>query len=62
MNLVPQMAKIRVDNQNGVIFNTGPYGDPTLRIKIFEISFVHAREDQKIGLVPNFNELMSSNG
>ena len=28
MNLDPHMADISVDNQKGVNFNTGPYGDP----------------------------------
>ena len=27
MSLGPQMAKIRVNNQKGFDFNTGPYGD-----------------------------------
>ena len=28
MYLGHQMAKIRVENRKGPIFNTGPYGDP----------------------------------
>ena len=49
MYLGPQMAKIRVDNRKGVNFNTGPYGDPPLKIKILKIGVLHAREDQQIG-------------
>ena len=33
--------------EKGLIFNTGPYGDPPLKINILKIGFVHAREDQK---------------
>ena len=36
MNLGPQMADISVDNQRAN-FNTGPYGDPPLKIKILKI-------------------------
>ena len=38
------------------IFNTGPYGDPPLKIKISKRGFLHAREDQKIGSEPKVHE------
>ena len=38
----------------------GPYCDP-LKIKIWKIVFLHAREDQKIGLESSFHESRSSN-
>ena len=44
------------------IFNTGPYGDPPLKIKILKSGFLHAREDQKIGPEPKFHVPRSSNG
>ena len=34
---------------------------PPLKIKILKSGFLHAREDQKIGLGPNFHEPRSSN-
>merc|ERR1712154_733189 len=37
------------------IFNTGPYGDPPLKIKILKSGFLHAREDQKIDPEPKFH-------
>ena len=46
MNLGPQMADISMDNQMAD-FNTRPYGDWPLKIKILKIGFVHAREDPK---------------
>ena len=65
MNISPQMADISVDNQMANS-NTGPYGDlgipPPLKIKILKISFVQAREDQKINTEPKFHAPMSSNG
>ena len=48
--------------EKGLIFNTGPYGDPPLKIQILKSFFLHAREDQKIGPEPNFHEPRSSNG
>ena len=45
MHIGPQMADISVDNQRAN-FNTGPYGDPPLKIKIMEKK-MYAREDQK---------------
>ena len=44
------------------IFNTGPYGDPPLKIKISKSGFLHAREDQKIGSEPKVHVPTSSNG
>ena len=44
------------------IFNTVPYGDPPLKIKISKSGFLHAREDQKIGPEPKFHVPRSSNG
>jgi len=44
------------------IFNTGPYGGPPLKIKISKSSFLHAREDQKIGPEPKSHVPRSSNG
>ena len=46
MNLGPQMADISVNNQMAN-FNTGPYAPPPLEIKILEIVFLHAIEDQE---------------
>ena len=61
MNLGPQMADISVDNQRAN-FNTGPYGDPPLKIKNLKIGFLHAREDRKIGPEPDFHAPRPSNG
>ena len=61
INLGPQLAKIRVDNQMANS-NTEPYGDPALKIKILKIGFVHARGDQNIGTKPTFQVPRSSNG
>ena len=46
----------------GLIFNTGPYGEPPLKFRILKIGFPHAREDKKIGQETNFHEPSSSNG
>ena len=49
MNLGPQMADISLNNpERGLIFYTGPYGDPSLKIKILK-RFLHARGDLRIG-------------
>ena len=48
--------------EKGLIFYTEPYGDPHLKIKILKSVFLHAREDQKIGIRPNFHEYRSLNG
>ena len=59
---------VALENANKVlsdiqrIFNTGPYGDPPLKIKILKSGFLHAREDQKIGPEPKFHVPRSSNG
>ena len=37
--------------EKGSIFNTEPYGEPPLKNRILKISFLLAREDQKIDLV-----------
>ena len=47
--------------EKGLIFNTGPYGDPPLKVKILKSGFMHAREDQKIAQGPKFNVPISSN-
>ena len=48
--------------EKGLIFNTGPYLGPPLKIKILKSGFLHAREDQKIGPEPKFHVPRSSNG
>ena len=45
MNLGPQMADISVYNQKAD-FKTGP----PVKIKISKSSFLHARENQKVGI------------
>ena len=42
--------------EKGLIFNTGPYGDSPLKIKILKCGFLRAREDQKIGTEPKFHD------
>ena len=63
MSMGPQMPDISVNNHMAN-FNTGPYGDwgPPLKIKILRRVFWHVREDQKVGLEPNFHEPRSPNG
>ena len=39
-----------------VIFNTGPYGDPLLKIKILKIGLRHVLSWPKLGLEPKFHE------
>ena len=56
MHLSPQMAKIRLDNRKGAIFNTGPYGDPLLKVKKSKIGLRHVSSWPKLGLEPKFNE------
>ena len=59
---------VALENANKVlsdiqrIFNTGPYGDPPLKIKILKSGFLHAREDQKIGPEPKIHAPRSSYG
>ena len=43
--------------EKGSIFNTGPYGDHPLKIKMLKNGFLHAREDQKIDPEPKFHDL-----
>ena len=38
------------------IFNTGPYGDPPLKIKILKIGLRHVLSWPKLGLEPKFHE------
>ena len=38
------------------IFNTGPYGDPPLKIKISKIGLRHVLSWPKLGLEPKFYE------
>ena len=56
MYLGPQMAKIRMENRKWSIFNTGPYGDPPLKIKISKIGLRHVLSWPKLGLEPKFHE------
>ena len=37
-------------------FNTGPYGDPPLKIKISKIGLRHVLSWPKLGLEPKFHE------
>ena len=56
MHLGPQMAKIRVETEKGSIFNTGPYGDPPLKIKISKIGLRHVLSWLKLGLTAKFHD------
>ena len=38
------------------IFNTGPYGDPPLKIKISKIGLRHVLSWSKLGLEPKFHD------
>ena len=38
------------------IFNTGPYGDPPLKIKISKIGLRHVLSWPKLGLEPKFHD------
>ena len=49
------MADISVDNQMDN-FNTGPYGDPPLKIKISKIGLCHVLSWPKLGLEPKFHD------
>ena len=51
----PQMADISLHNERGVIFNTGPYGDP-LKIKILKIGLRHVLSWPKLSLEPKFHD------
>ena len=50
------MAKIRMDNPKGSIFNTGPYGEPPLKNKILKIGLRSDLSWPKLGLEPKFHE------
>ena len=52
----PSNADISVNNRKGVIFNTGPYGDPSLKIKISKIGLRHVLSWPELGLAPKFHE------
>ena len=56
MYLGPQMAKIRMDNPKGSIFNTGPYGEPPLEIKKLKIGLRCDLRWPKLGLEPKFHD------
>ena len=53
MSLGPQMADISVNNEMAYS-NTGPYGDPPLKIKISKIGPRHILSWPKLGLEPKF--------
>ena len=42
--------------EKGPIFNTGPYGEPPLKIKILKIGLRHVLSWPKLGLEPKFHE------
>ena len=42
--------------EKGLIFNTGPYGDPPLRIKILKIGLLSDVSWPKVGLKPKFHD------
>merc|ERR1711963_1372135 len=44
------------------IFNTGPYGDPPLKIKISKIGLRHVLSWPKLGLAPKFHESRTFGG
>ena len=45
--------------EKGVNSITGSYGTPSLKNQYFENRFLHAREDQRIGLEPNIQIVMN---
>ena len=53
---------VALENANKVlsniqrIFNTGPYGDPPLKIKISKIGLRHVLSWPKLGLEPKFHD------
>ena len=55
MSLGPQMADISVNNEMAN-FNTRPYGDPSLKIKISKIGLRHVFSWPKLGLEPKFHD------
>ena len=44
------------------IFNTGPYGDPPLKIKISKIGLRHVLSWSKLGLEPKFHDTWTFGG
>merc|ERR1712197_106204 len=42
--------------EKGSIFNTGPYGEPPLKIKMLKIGLQHVLSWPKLGLEPKFHE------
>ena len=46
----------KVFREKGPIFNTGPYGDPPLKIKILKIGLRSDLSWPKVGLEPKFHE------
>ena len=42
--------------EKGVILNTGPYGDPALKIKILKSGFRSDLSWPKLGLEPKFHD------
>ena len=61
MSLGPQMADISVSNQMAN-FNTGPYGEPPLKIKILKIGFRHVLSWPTLGLETKFHEAVTFGG
>ena len=55
MGLGPQMTDISVNNQMAN-FNTGPYGDCRLKIKISKIELRHVLSWPKVDLEPKFHD------
>ena len=56
MVLGVKMAEIFEKNAKTPFFNTGPYGDPPLKIKISKIGLRHVLSWPKIGLEPKYLE------
>ena len=52
----------KVFREKGPIFNTGPYGDPSLTIKISKIGLRHLLNWPKLGLKPKFHDPGSFGG
>merc|ERR1712102_71853 len=54
--LYVEMAEIFEKNAKNTFFNTEPYGDPPLKIKISKIGLRHVLSWPKLGLEPKFHE------
>ena len=50
------MAEIFEKNAKNPFFNTGPYGDPPLKIKISKIGLRHVLSWPKLGLEPKCHD------